>query len=299
GKDFNFRLYPRWWSGGVSGAISQAITTPLDLIESRMVATGKEKGTIKSVQRAIHTHGFLSLYDGLVAQVLRQLTYTTMRFHLYELGKSHVNECSFLVKVSIATLSGCVAGLVGIPLEVVNTRMHVDRALPRYQRRNYRNVFDGLYRMARDEGYRALYSSFVLTCLRSAVTTIGQNAIYDQVKLFLILILINVITYVQVKEQYMQYFDLEHDSTLLHLMSSVTAVCVFGPVIQPVENIRTIKMVNNLSLRDSISQLMRYGPLGPFRGMVPAMLRLMPNTIITLLLYEKFRVNFGYYGMHA
>ncbi|KAH8315662.1 hypothetical protein KR059_007376, partial [Drosophila kikkawai] len=220
--------------------------------------------------------GFLSLYDGLGAQVLRQLTYTTVRFHLYELGKMQVDECSFLKKVGIATMAGCLAGVVGIPTELVNTRMQVDRALPSHMRRNYRNVFHGLYRVAKDEGYKALYSSFVLTCVRSALTTIGQNAIYDQ--------------------NYMQYFKLKHDSTLLHLMSSVTAVSVFGPIIQPLENIRTIKMVKNMSLKASIFHLMSFGPLGPFRGMVPSMLRLVPNTVLTFLLYEKIRIHFGYYA---
>ncbi|KAH8374074.1 hypothetical protein KR200_011026, partial [Drosophila serrata] len=223
--------------------------------------------------------GFLSLYDGLSAQILRQLTYTTLRFHLYELGKKHVDDCSFLVKLSIATLAGCLAGVVGIPMEVVNTRMQVDRALPQDRRRNYHNVFHGLYSVATKEGYKALYSSFMLTCLRASFTTIGQSAIYDQAK-----------------EHYMQHFDINDDSTYLHLISSVTAVCVFGPVIQPVENIRTIKMVNNLDLKESIAYLRRFGPLGPFRGMVPSMLRLGPNTIITLLVYEKIRVKFGYYG---
>ncbi|KAH8266075.1 hypothetical protein KR038_002267, partial [Drosophila bunnanda] len=247
--------------------------------------------------------GFLSLYDGLSAQVLRQLSYTTLRFHLYELGKKHVDDCSFLVKISIATLAGCVAGLVGIPMEVVNTRMQVDRALPSEYRRNYHNVFHGLYRVASDEGVRALYSSFLLTCLRSACTTIGQSAIYDQVKVFQFnnepqCILINRM-FAQAKGFYMQMFDVKHDSTGLHLVSSVTAVCIFGPIIQPVENIRTIKMVKNLDIKDSIAYLMRFGPLGPFRGMVPSLLRLGPNTIITLLLYEKIRVTFGYYGTNA
>ncbi|KAH8234976.1 hypothetical protein KR032_007005, partial [Drosophila birchii] len=223
--------------------------------------------------------GFLSLYDGLDAQVMRQLTYTTLRFHLYELGKRQVDDCSFLVKLGLASLAGCLAGTVGIPMEVVNTRMQVDRALPREQRRNYRNVFQGLYRVASDEGFKVLYSSFMVTCVRSVCITIGQGAIYDQVK-----------------DHYMKWFDANDESSYLHLSSSATAVCLFGPVMQPLENIRTIKMVNNHSLKDSITYLMSLGPLGPFRGMVPSMLRLGPNTIITLLLYEKLRVNFGYYA---
>lgn len=40
--------------------------------------------------------------------------------------------------------------------------------------------------------------------------------------------------------------------------------------------------------------MMRFGSRGPFRGMVPYVLRMVPNTVITFLSFEQLRVNFGY-----
>ncbi|XP_041564441.1 mitochondrial dicarboxylate carrier [Drosophila elegans] len=272
-------IIPRWWSGGVAAAIAQCFTAPLDLIESRMVSIKKDWSMASSLRHAITTYGFFSLYDGLSAQLLRQLTYTSLRFHLYELGKEQMDDpFDWLDKVLVAGVAGCVAGVVGIPTELVNTRMQVNRALPSEKRWNYRHVFHGLYRVTRDEGWKALYRGYFLSLVRSGFITIGQVAAYDQAK-----------------EIYMEYFKLKHDNTFLHLISSTTASCICVPIIKPIENLRTIKMVNSKGLLSSYAYMLRFGPRGYFRGMVPCLLRMVPNTIITFLSFEQIRVHFGYY----
>ncbi|XP_017072015.1 mitochondrial dicarboxylate carrier isoform X2 [Drosophila eugracilis] len=184
----------------------------------------------------------------------------------------------FLDKVFVAALAGCVAGVVGIPMELVNTRMQVNRALPKEKRWNYRNLFDGLYRVTRDEGWTKLYSGCHLSFLRSSLITVGQNAAYDQAK-----------------EIYMEIFKMKHDNTLLHLISSATAACMCGPIIKPIENLRTLKMVHSRGFYKAFAYMMRFGLRGPFRGMVPYLLRMVPNTVVTFLSFEQLRVHFGYY----
>lgn len=106
----------------------------------------------------------------------------------------HVNSVSFVRyrqaicrwvklfhKIFVATISGMLAGIVGIPTEMINTRMQVDRELSPRHRRNYKHVFDGLRRVCREEGFRALYTGGLFACSRAALVTIGQNAMYDQV----------------------------------------------------------------------------------------------------------------------
>ncbi|XP_016982234.1 mitochondrial dicarboxylate carrier [Drosophila rhopaloa] len=244
-----------------------------------MVSIKKDVGMASSLRHAIRTYGFFSLYDGLSAQLLRQLTYTSLRFHLYEMGKNQMGDpVDCLHKVIVAGLAGCVAGLVGIPTELVHTRMQVNRALPSEKRWNYQHVFDGLYRVTRDEGWMSLYRGCLLSLVRSCFTTIGQVAAYDQAK-----------------EIYMECFKLKHDNTFLHLMSSMTAACICGPIVKPIENLRTLKMVNSRGLIRTFAYMMRFGLRGPFRGMVPYFLRVVPNTIITFLSFEQIRVHFGYY----
>lgn len=62
----------------------------------------------------IETSGFLSLYNGLSASLLRQGTYSTMRFAFYEIAKEFLidknkNNVSFHQKVLIAGLGGNVS----------------------------------------------------------------------------------------------------------------------------------------------------------------------------------------------
>jgi len=96
----------------------------------------------------------------------------------------------------------------------------------------------------------------------------------------------------------MAWFKLKHDSTFVHLISSITAACICAPIIKPVENLRALKMVNPSGMIGTIAYMMRFGPRGPFRGIVPCVLRMVPNTVITFLSFEQLRVHFGYYEIN-
>lgn len=79
--------------------------------------------------------GFWGLYNGLSASLLRQLTYSTTRFALYEIIKQRVKSDTFYSKVIIAAVAGCAGGFVGTPGDMVNVRMQNDMKLPLEQRR--------------------------------------------------------------------------------------------------------------------------------------------------------------------
>lgn len=239
------------------------------------------------------------MYDGLSAQFLRQLTYTTLRFHLYQVGKRYVDEYNFLHKVCVASISGFVAGIVGIPCELVNTRMHVDRLLKVKYRRNYNNVFDGLHRIWRDEGFRALYTGGLCSFTRATIINIGQNAMYDQVRNYFDFIISICIRHLQSKMMYTHYYAWKEDSKILHITSSLTAAVLCVPLVQPIEILKTMQMNRTTgyltTTSEKITYMMRFGIRGLFRGIMPNLLRMIPQTIIMFLLYEQLRLRFGYY----
>ncbi|KAH8286894.1 hypothetical protein KR018_007282, partial [Drosophila ironensis] len=290
------RLRPRWWSGGLAGAFCQTITCPFDLLETRMVSEKKKRTMFSTARFAVKNHGnaqsfsveayylslcirctgFISLYDGLSAKLTRQLTYTTLRFHLYQLGKQEIGENSFFDQILVASLAGSVASIVGIPTELINSRMHVDRVLPADQQRKYRHVFHGLYRVWKDEGWMTLYRGGFFSIFRSSVVTICQNVAYD-------------------RAFYMESFQLDHDRKLLHVLSSVSAAFIYAPIIQPIENVRTLQMTKTGKVHDHVKFLLRLGPRGLFRGLGPCLMRMAPNTVIIFLMFEQLRLHFGYY----
>ncbi|KAH8261035.1 hypothetical protein KR044_002576, partial [Drosophila immigrans] len=299
------RLHPSWWSGGMAGSVAYLCVTPFDVLESHMMILKKDRTTLQTARRAIRRYGkpsysfitinnlslekysslcagFIALYDGLTAQLFRQFSYGLLRFHLYDVGKQYVDENNFLHKIFVATISGIIAGSVGIPSEMINTRMQVDRVLAPSMRRNYRHVFDGFSKVYRNEGFAALYTGGTYAITRAALVTIGQNAMYDQCKML-----------------YLRYLNLEENSKGLHLLSSLSAGIVCAPLVQPVEVLKTLKMVagkNHWKTRGEMTDYMlRFGLRGLFRGFTATLYRMVGSTIITMLVYEELRFRFGYY----
>lgn len=83
--------------------------------------------------------GVTSLYNGISASLLRQLTYSSARFGIYESLKQslqsrgiHVN---FPWMVAIAGFAGAAGGVIGTPADLVNVRMQNDSKLPPEKRR--------------------------------------------------------------------------------------------------------------------------------------------------------------------
>lgn len=68
---------------------------------------------------------------------------------------------------------------------------------------------------------------------------------------------------------------------------------------QPLDVLKT-KMMNAkpgeyTGIMDVVVQTAKLGPLGFFKGYVPAFLRLAPHTVLMFMFLEQFRLNFGFY----
>ncbi|EYC04610.1 hypothetical protein Y032_0087g2111 [Ancylostoma ceylanicum] len=73
--------------------------------------------------------GVLSFYNGISASLLRQLTYSTTRFGMYETLKKQFpsdQPLPFYQKALLAGFSGACGGFVGTPGDLVNVRMQND-----------------------------------------------------------------------------------------------------------------------------------------------------------------------------
>lgn len=78
-------------------------------------------------------------------------------------------------------LSGAVGAFVGNPAEISLIRMTADGRLPIGDRRNYKNVFDAMLRMVREEGILTLWRGAIPTMGRAMVVNAAQLATYSQV----------------------------------------------------------------------------------------------------------------------
>jgi len=88
--DDGSRRVSRWYFGGLASAGAACCTHPLDLLKVHLQTAGKEKiGIVMQTVKIIKHQGVLALYNGLSASLLRQLTYSTTRFGIYEVSGSN------------------------------------------------------------------------------------------------------------------------------------------------------------------------------------------------------------------
>ena len=128
----------------------------------------------------VQKDGFLALYDGLSASLLRQATYSTVRFGVYEALKQQISERTGQKQLSLAytlpssLFAGMMGGLAGNPADLINVRMQADRKLPPEKQRHYRHAIDGLVRISREEGVGGLFTGVRPHVVRAMLMTASQ-----------------------------------------------------------------------------------------------------------------------------
>jgi len=271
----------RWYFGGCAAAMAACITHPLDLIKVHLQTQQKAKiGMLQMAKKIVVTQGFFALYNGISASILRQLTYSTARFGIYEVVKQQTHPKSFYELIGIAAFAGACGGFVGTPGDMINVRMQNDIKLPPEQRRNYKHAIDGIIRVVTTEGPLKLFNGASAATSRAIVMTAGQIASYDLIKAKLL----------STKK-----FE---DNLQLHFTASTLAGGIATLLTQPLDVVKT-RMMNskpgefssNLAVIKNVAQV---GPMGFYKGFIPAFLRLAPHTILTFIFLEQLRMNFGY-----
>lgn len=100
----------KWYFGGVASSGAACFTHPLDLLKVTLQTQQKTKlSAIQITGKIIRERGILAFYNGLSASLLRQITYSTTRFGLYEVGKNEYGT-NFAGKVMLAGASGAAGG---------------------------------------------------------------------------------------------------------------------------------------------------------------------------------------------
>ncbi|KAH6999800.1 mitochondrial carrier domain-containing protein [Ilyonectria destructans] len=272
--------YP-FWFGGSASSMAACVTHPLDLVKVRLqTRTGNApKNMSGTFMHILRTSGPLGLYNGISASLLRQMTYSTVRFGLYEEIKARMvaksgTEPSFPLLVAMAAGSGFVGGIAGNFADVLNVRMQHDAALPPADRRNYKHAVDGMARMAREEGLKSWFRGWLPNSTRAAFMTAGQLASYDVAKRLLL-----------------KYTPLQ-DNLTTHFTASFLAGLVAATITSPIDVIKTRVMSSSHShgIMHLIGDIYKTDGVGwVFKGWVPSFLRLGPQTICTFVFLEMHR----------
>lgn len=87
------------------------------------------------------------------------------------------------------------------------------------------------------------------------------------------------------------------DNLVTHFTASSVAGAIATSLTQPLDVLKTRAMNAKPGefngTWDIVKHTAKLGPLGFFKGYVPAFVRLAPQTILTFVLLEQLRMNFG------
>ncbi|KAI8142821.1 mitochondrial carrier domain-containing protein [Fennellomyces sp. T-0311] len=281
---------PPFWAGGVGSCVATLVSHPFDLTKVRLQTLRKQQPTNNAWRRfqpskmfkimlsISRTEGVRALYSGLSASLLRQGTYSTIRFGLYDKFKWIVardEKPTFGQLLFCSTAAGILGGAFGNPSDVVNVRMQNDGQLPAGQRRNYRNAIDGIVRICREESPRVLFRGLGSSTNRAVLMTISQMTSYDVFK-----------------EMFIAFKC--SDGLATHFAASLSAALVATTVCSPLDVVKTRIMSAHLTdgkhpIKIMIHMVRTEGFGSLFKGWMPAFVRLGPHTIVTFLVMEQLK----------
>ncbi|XP_031563351.1 mitochondrial dicarboxylate carrier-like [Actinia tenebrosa] len=270
----------RWYLGGIASAMAACCTHPLDLLKVHLQTQQNVKhGLSEMAVQVVKLQGVRGLYNGLTASVMRQLTYSTTRYGLYEIWSGMLRKenvpLPFYQKIMLGAVSGFLGGIVGNPADMINVRMQNDIKLPIEKQRHYKHVFDGLYKSATQEGLPSWMRGVSMTSTRALLMTVAQVACYDQTKQILLST---------------RYFN---ENIITHFTASFIAGTIATGLTQPFDVMKTRLMEARPGQYKTALHCVYYtaklGPMGFYKGFIPAWVRLAPHTIITWIFLEQLR----------
>lgn len=269
--------------------MAASCTHPLDLTKVRMQTlkpvAGAKHSAFSVIRTSVSELGFRSLYTGLTASLMRQMSYSLVRLGSYEEMKSQIAKRHRPTTPELllaASFAGGLGGVAGNPADILLVRMTSDSVKPPEKRYNYSNAISGLFNLVKEEGLKGLGRGLGPNTARAVLMNASQVGSYDFFKASLLNRTIPVFNH-KLK-----------DSLLLHSISSILAGTVATTVCSPADVIRS-RVMSSSSDRTAV-QILKYslekeGPRFLFKGWTPAFIRLGPNTVLMFVFFEQLKKN--------
>jgi len=179
--------------GGIASCSAETATIPVDVIKVRLQLQGElgaarqYNGVLDGAMHIFRAEGISGFYKGLAPALLRQATYGSIRFGLFEPLKDMVRTgkegeiggapLPLWKKVVAGAGSGAISSAVCTPTDVIKVRMMADSAGTRYK-----GIKEAYLSIAESEGIRGLYAGVSPTVQRATLVAAAELASYDEIK---------------------------------------------------------------------------------------------------------------------
>ncbi|KAF9803941.1 hypothetical protein SFRURICE_000479 [Spodoptera frugiperda] len=275
------RTIPKYMNfiiGGTAGMMGISVVQPADLLKTRMQLlgpAGKNASFVGVARDIARKEGILGFYVGLSAALLRQATYGTGRLGcfnaMFDWHKANRGVPNFPTKIAMGVVSGAFGAWIGTPAEVALIRMTADGRLPPEKKRNYKNVFNALGRITREEGITTLWRGAGATVSRAMVVNGAQLGSYSQAR-----------------EMLLPYM---YDGLPLHAVAAMIAGFITTVCSLPVDIVKTRvqnaekKGTGQIQVLRSVIQ--NEGVLALWSGMWPTYAKIGPLTVLIFVFLEQ------------
>eukprot|EP00039_Didymoeca_costata_P009359 m.123798 g.123798 ORF g.123798 m.123798 type:complete len:296 (-) comp14456_c1_seq1:239-1126(-) len=277
-------------AGATAGIVSTLALHPLDLLKVRFQVQDNLKATAQSAsirphytslwhaaRTIVQTEGPAALYKGVTPNALGCSVAWGSYFYGYEFFKRKVSQHSTMSAHAKHMVSAIMAGSVTLvltnPIWVVKTRM-----ILQYENgKGYRNLVHGLVSICKEEGVRGMYKGLAPGLLGTSHGAV-QFVVYEEFKRYL--------NHVQGREANEKLRDVEYIA--IAGISKACAATATYPLQVVRSRLQDITATKNMTAATLVKRLWQTEGIFVFyRGLSASILRVLPSTCITFLLYER------------
>uniref|UniRef100_A0A670Y548 Uncharacterized protein n=1 Tax=Pseudonaja textilis TaxID=8673 RepID=A0A670Y548_PSETE len=171
----------KFLGAGTAACIADLITFPLDMAKVWLQIQEEKKSHV--TPKMAQYRGSLSLYNGLVASLQRQMSFASVRIRLYDSVKHFYTKGSEHAGVGSWLLAGCTTGVMAVvvaqPMEVVKVRFQAQIWTDAGQ--SYQGTLHANKTIAK-EGVQGLWKGTLPNISQNTIVNCAELVTYDIIK---------------------------------------------------------------------------------------------------------------------
>lgn len=159
------------YAGGIAGVVEAIAIQPLEFIKVRFqLNTGANTSILTAARDVVREGGVLRLYRGLLPELCGMFPTRSVMYASNEMAKRALlsqgkdGKETVVVAGAAGFLSGIAEALVANPFQIIKVRLQSKEHLGRY-----RNSFDCIKTVIREEGITAFTIGLQATCFRNSI----------------------------------------------------------------------------------------------------------------------------------
>ena len=271
---------------GLAGFVAQGTVHGIETTMVRQQLASKPLHMVATARAIVGAEGVASLYRGFAAAGLRELSYTSLRFGLYEplkkaLGAEDPRTAPFHKKVLAGLGAGAFASAVASPTDLLKIRAMAVTGPPESLAAQARAVAGGPARPWPLNFYRGVSATVLRACCLGAT----KMACYDQVK-------------EELRRRCGLRDDVPSERYALQGAAAVAAGLAITVATSPATNARVLWMASEPGTFRHLGHALGHivatrGPGGLFRGFSAQWARFGPYALVHYFAWEQMRLLAG------